>query len=295
MNILLIGNKGMLAQDLQPRLVKSFNNVVGIDIDEIDITLEGDVNLCINSNCPDIVINCAAYTAVDKAETDSELAFLVNKSGPEHIACACNNLGIPLIHISTDYVFDGNSNQPYKEDDPVNPLGIYGKSKLDGEEIIRQWLDNYIIIRTAWLYGVNGNNFVKTMIRLAKEREEIKVVDDQMGCPTWTGDLADAIVELVNRISKGAEDVEWGTYHYCGDGITSWYDFTKAIIEKASKWESFKIQKITPIPTLEYPTPAKRPMWSVMDCTRLERRFGIKNRPWERGLDKMLKELYGDK
>ena len=294
MKVLLIGNKGMLARDLEPRLIKAGHNVNGIDIDELDITNAGDVNLCINSVCPDAVINCAAYTAVDKAESETELAYAVNKNGPKNLAAACGKQGIPLLHISTDYVFDGNATKPYKEDDRVNPLGVYGKSKWEGEEAVRNYVDNHIIIRTAWLYGSNGNNFVKTMIRLAKEKEEIRVVCDQKGCPTWTGDLADAIVSIINKINTEPESVNWGTYHYCGDGITTWCDFTRSIVEKAGQRESLKIKNIEPIPTCEYPTPATRPIWSAMDCSKLYEAFGITNRNWELGLDEMLDELYGD-
>lgn len=295
MNILLVGNNGMLARDLEPRLKSAGYNVTGIDIDELDITKSGDVNLCMESRCPGVVINCAAYTAVDKAESETELAFKVNKNGPENLAVACSKLNIPLIHISTDYVFNGTATVPYREDDKVDPMSVYGKSKWEGEEAIRNCLKTHLIIRTAWLYGVNGNNFVKTMIRLAKERAEIRVVNDQKGCPTWTGDLADALVSMVNRITKDMKDIRWGTYHYCGDGITSWHGFTEAIILKAKEWESFKVQKILPIPTSEYPTPAKRPMWSAMDCTKLNEVFGIRNKDWKQGLTDMLEELYKTK
>lgn len=295
MNILLVGNKGMLARDLQPRLLKMSYDVTGIDIDGLDITKTEDVKICINSICPDIVINCAAYTAVDKAEAEPELAFSVNKNGPENLAIACNKSDIPLIHISTDYVFDGNAAKPYEENDQVNPIGVYGKSKWEGEEAVRHCLEKHIIIRTAWLYGVNGNNFVKTMIRLAREKEEIRVVNDQKGCPTWTGNLADALVSIVDQITKDSEKIAWGSYHYCGDGITSWYDFTKNIIKNARQWDSFKIKKIIPIPTSEYPTPAKRPMWSAMDCKKLNNNFGIRNRHWEEGLSEMMEELYDSK
>lgn len=285
----------MLARDLEPRLRSAGYNVTGIDIDELDITKCGDVNLCMESRCPDIVINCAAYTAVDKAESEPELAFRVNKDGPENLAKACSKLNIPLIHISTDYVFNGTAAVPYKEDDKVDPMSVYGKSKYEGEEAIRNCLKNHLIIRTSWLFGVNGNNFVKTMIRLAKEREEIRVVNDQKGCPTWTGDLADALVLMVNRIAKDIKNIRWGTYHYCGGGITSWHGFTEAIISRAREWESFKVKKILPIPTTEYPTPAKRPMWSAMDCTKLNETFGICNKDWKQGLTHMLEELYKTK
>jgi len=292
MKILVIGNKGMLGRDLQSRLQNAGYILKGLDIDELDITRSGHILPLFEPFGPNLVINCAAYTAVDKAESEPELAFAVNKDGPANLADACKKLKIPLIHISTDYVFDGNAKRPYREDDPVDPLGVYGESKWEGEESVRSRLKEHLIVRTSWLYGIHGTNFVKTILRLAREEEELKVVADQEGCPTWTGDLFDALLALVDRINKDRTGILWGTYHFCGAGSTTWYDFARAIVQQASKRESLRALRLTPITTAGYPTPAKRPKWSVLDCTKIERVFRIRPKHWHEGLRLMLEELY---
>jgi len=292
MKILVIGNKGMLGRDLQSRLQNAGYILKGLDIDELDITRSGHILPLFEPFGPNLVINCAAYTAVDKAESEPELAFAVNKDGPANLADACKKLKIPLIHISTDYVFDGNAKRPYREDDPVDPLGVYGESKWEGEESVRSRLKEHLIVRTSWLYGIHGTNFVKTILRLAREEEELKVVADQEGCPTWTGDLSDAIVAMADPLSKDRSGTLWGTYHFCGSGTASWYDFARAIVQQALKRESLRALHLTPIATADYPTPAKRPKWSVLDCTKIERVFGIRPKQWREGLTLMLEELY---
>jgi len=292
MKIILIGNKGMLGRDLQSRLQNAGFATKGLDIDELDITQPEAILPLLEPYGADLAINCAAYTAVDKAEAESELAFAVNSDGPANLSDACKKLEVPLIHISTDYVFDGNAKRPYREDDPVDPLGVYGQSKWAGEEAVRSRLKEHLIVRTSWLYGVHGNNFVKTILKLAREKEELKVVADQEGCPTWTGDLSDALLALVYRINKDRTGIKWGTYHFCGSGTASWYDFARAIVDEASKRESLRALRLTPIATADYPTPAKRPKWSVLDCTKMERTFGIRRRHWKEGLRLMLEELY---
>jgi len=284
MKIIVIGSKGMLGRDLMPRLKAKGLNVRGFDIDELDITRSDKILPCFVPFDPDVVINCAAYTAVDKAESEPELAFAVNSEGPANLANACKELNIPFIHISTDYVFDGNGEKPYCEDDPVNPLGVYGQSKWGGEEAVRSRLKEHLIVRTSWLYGVHGNNFVKTILRLCREKEELSVVADQKGCPTWTGDLSDALVELIDRIKNRSVSMPWGTYHFCGSGSTSWYEFALAIVEEARKRETFGLLRILPITTSEYPTPAKRPMRSVMDCRKIQETFDIHPKQWEKSL-----------
>jgi len=283
MKIILIGNQGMLGRDLQSRLQNASYVTKGLDIDELDITQPDDIL--------DLVINCAAYTAVDKAESEPELAFSVNRDGPANLSDACKKLKIPLIHISTDYVFDGNAKSPYREDDPTGPVGVYGESKWAGEEAIRSRLREHLIVRTAWLYGVHGNNFVKTILRLAHEKSELRVVADQEGCPTWTGDLSDALLAVVDRIYRDRTGLLWGTYHFCGSGTASWYDFARAIMQQASKRESLRALRLTPITTSEYPTPAKRPKRSVLDCTKIERVFSICPKQWREGLRRMLEEF----
>jgi dTDP-4-dehydrorhamnose reductase len=293
MKIIVTGHKGMLGSDLLPLLRDAGFDVVGLDVDEMDITDAEDVSKHFKTIMPELVINCAAYTAVDKAESDVDAAFAVNRDGPRNLAQACRDFNIPLIHVSTDYVFDGTTAGAYCENDSINPLGVYGTSKWEGEECVRSSLEQHIIIRTSWLYGVNGNNFVKTMIRLSSERDEIRVVCDQQGCPTWTRDLADAIVKVSERIQTDGNGTPWGTYHYCGKGYTTWYEFTKSIVaNKERKEESQKTPKITAIETCEYPTPAKRPKYSALDCEKITLKFGIQPRRWEEALELMFDELY---
>jgi dTDP-4-dehydrorhamnose reductase len=293
MKIIVTGHKGMLGSDLLPLLRDAGFDVVGLDVDEMDITNHDDVMGHFQGIHPELVINCAAYTAVDRAESDVDAAFAVNRDGPRNLAQACHSFKIPLIHISTDYVFDGTTAGAYCEVDTINPLGVYGASKWEGEECIRANLDRHVIIRTAWLYGVNGNNFVKTMIRLSNERDEIRVVSDQQGCPTWTRDLAAAIVKVSERIQADGNGTPWGTYHYCGSGKTTWYDFTKSIIENKNRKElSGRAVKITRIGTCDYPTPAKRPECSALDCSKIIENFGIKPRLWQEALEMMFDELY---
>jgi dTDP-4-dehydrorhamnose reductase len=292
MKIILIGNQGMLGRDLQSRLQNAGYNVKGLDIDELDITQPEAILPLLEPYGADLVINCASYTAVDKAEAEPELAFAVNRDGPANLSDACKKLEVSLIHISTDYVFDGNAKRPYREDDPVDPLGVYGQSKWAGEKAVRSRLKEYLIVRTAWLYGVHGNNFVKTILKLAREKEELTVVADQKGCPTWTGDLADALVAMAGQIHENPRPIRWGTYHFCGNGFTTWYDFAEAILKQGRLFENLRAVPVVPITTAEYPTPAQRPKWAVLDCTKIERVFGIRPKHWQEGLRFMLEELY---
>ncbi|NIM97942.1 MAG: dTDP-4-dehydrorhamnose reductase [candidate division Zixibacteria bacterium] len=220
----------MLGKDLQPSLERVGHLVQGFDLPELDITESKQVLTCLNGTRPDIVINCAAYTAVDKAESEPDIAFAVNRDGSANLAEPCGFLDIPLIYLSTDHVFDGHAQRGYREDDPANPPNVYGQSKWAGEEAIRTQLAEHIIVRTSWLYGVHGNNFVKTMLRLSREQEELRVVVDQHGCPTWTGDLAEALVLMIGRICANQTVIRYGTYHFCGGGFTTWYDFAQEIL-----------------------------------------------------------------
>jgi dTDP-4-dehydrorhamnose reductase len=292
MRIILLGNRGMLGRDVQSRLQNASYTIKGLDIDQVDITQQDSILPLIEPFNPALIINCAAYTAVDKAESEPKLAFSTNRDGAANLAAACEKLGVPLVHISTYYIFDGNSERPYDEEHPPNPLGIYGQSKWEGEKAVRSLLKQHLIVRTAWLYGVHGNNFVKTILRLAREKNELRVVADQVGCPTWAGELADTLAALAARIQKDRRDTLWGTYHFCGSGIATWYDFAQAIVQEAAKWERLSASRVTPITTADYPTPAKRPKWSVLDCTKIERVFGIRPKQWRQGLGLMLEELY---
>ncbi|HDY89307.1 MAG TPA: dTDP-4-dehydrorhamnose reductase [bacterium] len=291
MKILVIGSNGQLGWELCRRGKNCDFNIIPVDIPEFDITDPDAVNKAVKQPDTSLVINASAYTAVDRAESEPELAFAINRNGPAYLGSSCAEAGIPLIHISTDYVFDGSKEGPCLETDPVSPLGVYGKSKAEGEGKVREILKEHIIIRTAWLYGIHGNNFVKTMISLGKEKETLRVVADQYGCPTYAADLAEAILTIAGQI-KERHNIPWGTYHYCSQGKTTWHGFAEKIFELAVQYDSFSIKKVIPVNTEEYPTPAKRPSNSIMDCSILTKEFSIVPPPWSESLSLMLKNLY---
>ena len=261
MKILVTGANGMLGQDLCPILEDVGAFVIETDIDSLDITNAEVVQQALSDIRPDLVIHCAAYTNVDKAEEDIEAATKINSTGTENLAKTCGNLGITLIYISTDYVFDGTGSTPLTPDSPVNPINNYGLTKLQGEEAVKKHCEKYYIARTSWLYGIHGKNFVETMLSL-KDKEELKVVDDQIGCPTWTVELANGILRLLQK--------PYGTYHVCGSGQTSWYGFAKEIFSQSQLNVNLK-----PCTTDEFPRPAKRPKYSVMDNSGLCRRWEV--------------------
>lgn len=286
MRILLTGSTGQLAEELSP-LLMSMGELIAVDRTTFDLAKPDTLPPIIKEIKPDIIVNAAAYTAVDKAESEPEIAHLVNGVSPGILAQEADKLGANLIHISTDYVFNGTQGYPYVETDQTNPLGVYGSSKLAGELAIRESnTHRHIIIRTAWVYGVGGKgNFVKTMLRLGKDREEIRVVSDQMGSPTWTGDLAQAITQMIPLLTPE----NFGTYHYTNSGVASWYDFAIAIFEEAKALGfPLKIKRVIPITTPEYPTPAKRPSFSVLSSVKISSFLGNYPPHWREGLRQML-------
>lgn len=289
--ILIIGNKGQLGCALERQAADKGIAANGLDMPELDLTNRAAVQAAVSGGRYTAVVNAAAYTAVDKAESDPDAAFAVNRDGVSHLAEACRENGTPLIHISTDYVFNGKSATPYKPDDPTDPLGVYGRSKAAGEDEVRHRLDEHVIIRTAWLCGVHGQNFVKTMIRLAKERKELRVVDDQKGSPTFAEDLANAILSIIEQLDAGKKPA-WGTYHFCNAGITSWYQLAVKAISLASRYDKFAVENIIPITTKEYPTPAPRPAFSALDCSSFTAAFGVEIAPWEDSLEHMIDTLF---
>jgi dTDP-4-dehydrorhamnose reductase len=289
--IAIIGSNGQLGWELVRRTGQRGYEAVALDFPEIDIVHSDSIKDNLGSKDLSMVINAAAYTAVDRAESEPDPAFAVNRIGSANLADFCAQAAIPLIHISTDYVFDGSKAGPYSEEDPVAPLGIYGQSKEAGEVEIRQRIQEHIIIRTAWLYGVHGHNFVKTMLRLGTEKESISVVVDQTGCPTYAADLADAILLIADYILSGKK-TPWGTYHYCGGGSTTWHGFAEAIFKIAETYETFSVREVVPVTTEEYPTPVKRPSNSVLDCSKIETNFGISPRPWVESLTDMIDTIY---
>jgi dTDP-4-dehydrorhamnose reductase len=289
--LLIIGSNGQLGWELvrqSRRLGVAFH---AVDFPDIDIADRESVRSCLKSLVVKVVVNAAAYTAVDRAEYESAAAFGVNRDGPVHLAEFCAEHTAALIHISTDYVFNGSKNDAYLETDAVDPLGVYGKSKAEGDDEIRRRLDRHVILRTAWLYGIHGQNFVKTMLKLGREREIVKVVADQRGCPTYASDLADAVLKIAMQHLNGSP-MPWGTYHYCGGGSTTWHGFAKAIFEIAQKHEPLKVKEVTPITTAQYPTPARRPANSILACSKIEHYFGIRPRPWKDSLKEMIELTY---
>ena len=288
MKILLTGINGQLGNQLQTPL-KKIGEVSVVGRENLDLADSNAISQLIGQVQPELIINAAAYTAVDKSEKEPELADAVNRIAPGIMAKEAKKLGATLIHISTDYVFDGSQSRPYTETDLTNPLGIYGKSKLAGEEAIRETEVNHIIIRTAWVYGAYGKgNFVKTMLRLGKDREELRVVYDQVGCPTWTGDLAEAIAQIIPHLNSQT----YGTYHYTNSGAISWYDFAMAIFEEAKKLGfPLEVKRVVPITTAEYPTPAKRPAFSVLNSGKISKVLGNHPPYWLNSLRQMLKQL----
>lgn len=291
MNLLIIGSNGQLGWEICRQGKERDCNIIALDIPEIDITNRYDLNEKLSPIDFDLLVNCAAYTAVDQAESEHELAYAVNRDGPSFLAEICAERSVPLVHVSTDYVFSGNKDGCNLETDLVEPLGVYGKSKSEGEARVRTILGNHLILRTSWLYGVHGHNFVKTMLKLGKEREEIRVVDDQYGCPTFAADLAEAILNIVSRYNNDQE-ITWGTYHFCGSGSTTWHGFASKIFEIAKAYDQLKVENVIPIKTTEYPTPAERPKNSVMDCSMLKGCFNINPPLWEDSLDVMLRRFY---
>lgn len=292
-DILLTGAGGQVAWEIERRAADAGLSVRALSRAELDIADNKAVHSMVASIGPRVVINAAAYTAVDKAETEKDLAFDVNRDGPGHLAAICAGREIPLVHLSTDYVFDGESKAPYVEEDFTAPLGVYGESKLAGEAAVRAFLDRHIILRTAWVYGVHGNNFVKTMLRLGRERDVLRVVDDQRGSPTFAGDIADTLLLISRRlISEALPEEAYGTFHYTGGGAVTWHGFAEKIFDLAAP-SLGRRPKVEPITTAEYPTPAKRPANSVLDCGKINEVYGIRQRPWEDALREMLAKTLG--
>lgn len=290
MKILILGASGQLGRELKENAQAFGFEAMDFDHEALDITKGTSVERAVSGNRPSMVVNAAAYTAVDQAESDAPRAFAVNRDGAAHVAAACARAKIPLIHASTDFVFDGRKGAPYVETDAVDPLSVYGLSKAEGEAGIRSLLDEHVIVRTSWLYSRWGKNFVKTMLRLGREREILRVVDDQRGSPTHAADLAGAVLAIAARIRD--KTVSWGTYHYCGGGETTWHGLAVKIFELAKHREVFRVKEVQPIKTSEYPSPARRPAYSVLDCSLITRVFGITPLPWAESLARMIENLY---
>ncbi len=272
--VMITGANGQLGQELQKLLPEA----VLTDVETLDITDLEAVKAFVAENQIDTIVNCAAYTAVDKAEDEPELAAKINTLGPENLAKS----GAKVVHVSTDYVFDGCGHKPYSTEDAANPVSVYGRTKLAGERAVLAHAEVAVVIRTAWLYSPYGNNFVKTMRRLGAEKESLNVVADQIGTPTYAGDLAEAIVQILPQLSKETK----GVYHYTNEGVCSWYDFATKIMELSGL-----NCRVNPIPSSAYPTKATRPFYSVLDKSKIKSTFGIQIPHWEKGVKKCLKQF----
>jgi len=280
--IIVTGANGQLGSEIKSLQSKFPFDFIFHDIDTVDITNEEAVKNLFTIEKPNFVINCAAYTAVDKAEQDESSAELINNTAVEILANNCKPYNTNFIHISTDYVFDGFNYRPYKEDDAVNPQSVYGKTKLHGEKAAIRYT-NAMVIRTSWLYSSYGNNFVKTMLRLTKEKESLNVIFDQIGTPTYANDLADAILSIIYNISTNQNQFQWGVYHYSNEGVCSWYDFATEINSIAGN-----NCIINAIETHEYPLPAKRPFYSVLNKHKIKTNYGISIPHWKSSLKKCM-------
>ena len=286
--ILLIGSSGQLGRELQQTLPS--DALVSVARDTLDLSQPDRIRQLILEIHPHVIINAAAYTAVDNAETETELAYAINAIAPAIMAKAANHIGATLIHISTDYVFNGRKGTFYQEDDDPNPLNVYGASKLAGEENIRQGCDRHLILRTSWVYGVHGKgNFVKTMLRVGADRPEVRVVADQVGTPTSARSIAEVITQLIPSL----ETLEaMGTYHFTQSGVASWYDFAVAIFEEARRLDfPLEVERVAPIATADYPTPAQRPLYSVLSTQKLSTWMATSFPHWRQELRQMLRDL----
>lgn len=284
MRVLLTGSAGQLGRCFSDRLPSGWT-LMASDSLQLDITDPEAIAKAVTEFAPDAIVNAAAYTAVDKAESEPELAKAINSDGPSYLASAAALLNIPFVHVSTDYVFDGCASEPYSEATPCSPKNVYGKTKLDGEVAALKANPKTIVIRTAWVFSEYGNNFVKTMLRVGTQRDELGVVDDQFGSPTYAGDIADTIIAMLQ--SPGA----YGVYHFCGDSAVSWCDFAREIFKIANETTLYPYRvTIKPITTQEYPTPAFRPAYSILSTDKICA-MNLKPSPWRRQLRIVVSKL----
>ena len=297
MKILLTGKTGQIGWELE-RILPEVGDVVAVDRRGLDLADPDSIRLAVAEVRPNLIVNAAAYTAVDQAEDEPDLAHAVNADGPGILAEEAKKIGAALIHYSTDYVFDGRKRTPYTEDDLTGPLNVYGKTKLAGEQAIQAVEVPHLIFRTSWVYSTRGKNFLLTILRLAAEREELRVVNDQVGCPNWSRAIAEATVSVIKRVfvsSSGPaiSDVS-GIYHMSGAGGTTWYEFAKAIVEKAQHGgfegspTQLRVQRIVPVSTSEFPTRAKRPAYSLLSCAKLREGFEVRLRDWQLQLQDVI-------
>tara|TARA_R110000868_G_scaffold208515_3_gene457981 strand:+ start:520 stop:1407 length:888 start_codon:yes stop_codon:yes gene_type:complete len=287
--LLVTGGQGQIAQAIANHSFASEFEIILCGHEELDITQPASIEAAIEKYLPDIVINTAAYTAVDKAESEVSTADRVNHMGAGQLALICNKNQIKLIHLSTDYIFDGNKDGKYNEEDEANPLNIYGKSKLEGEVATRKACPNHLILRVSGVFSEYGKNFLKNILQLAHERMTLSIVSDQMTCPTYAGDVAYAILKMCQTPSHK------GTFHFCSDEAVSWHDFAQAIIDEAEKHEKLTVNEVKAIKSADYPTPAKRPRFSVLNCAKIKTTFDIDQPSWHQTITRIIPKLIQEK
>ena len=294
MKILLTGKHGQVGWELQ-RVLGSSHDIIAVDADEMDLSQPDALVRTVREVQPELIINPAAYTAVDKAETETQLAMAVNGDAPRILAEEAKTLGIPLIHYSTDYVYDGSNTQPYREGDAPNPQSVYGKTKLAGDQAVAASGARHLILRTSWVYGVHGGNFMKTILRLAKERDELRIIADQFGAPTWARLLAQSTAHILQQWqSNGFDAGQEGLYHLTAGGRTSWHAYASEVVRLARQYDPSldKPLQIHPIATSEYPLPAPRPANSVLSTDKIRQTFGVQIPDWQEDLARCVRELY---
>ncbi|MDX2503436.1 MAG: dTDP-4-dehydrorhamnose reductase [Gammaproteobacteria bacterium] len=290
MKLLITGAKGQVGTELVAAAVIRGHEVHGFGSKELDISNLEQVNNAVQQIKPDVIINAAAYTAVDKAETEQELAYAVNSCGSENLAMACQEQDIPLLHISTDYVYDGEKQAPYLETDRTNPMGVYGASKLEGDQKIQKTWHKHIILRVSWVFGEHGQNFVKTMLRLSEQRDELSIVDDQFGAPTSAKAISTCLLDILETAEFNQPQCPWGIYNLQSDPGVTWFGFAQEIFQQAQQLGiTNKTMKLNPIPSSEFPTPVKRPANSKLDGKKLQQYFAIPPADWKSDLITMLK------
>jgi dTDP-4-dehydrorhamnose reductase len=284
--IMITGAYGQVGFCLTQQAQTNGWDVLAIDRDKLDITDPQAVNALVSEFQPDVIINAAAHTAVDKAETEIEVSYAINRDGPKYLADAAASVDAAMLHISTDYVFAGDKEGIYSEADLVAPQGIYGASKLAGEEAVIAANPRHIVLRTAWVFGEHGNNFVKTMLRLGSQRDQLGIVADQFGGPTYAGDIAAALLAIAEKAVTAPEAVTWGIYHFAGEPHVNWHQFAQAIFDKAVEQQLLaKAPQLNALTTADYPTPAKRPANSRLDCRKIFTEFGLQPSDWHKALE----------
>jgi dTDP-4-dehydrorhamnose reductase len=292
MRVAITGCRGQLGRELVTTATDPLLETYCTDVEEMDITSPDQIDAALTKFNPQVIINAAAYTRVDAAESESELAFAVNATAPALLADWCRRSGAFLVHISTDYVFSGRKGEAYIESDATDPISVYGASKARGERLVRERLPHHLIVRTSWLYSIHGQNFVKTVLALCRKMDVLRIVADQYGSPTNAADLAKGVWSMIAHMDRHA-DGPWGTYHFCSRGVASWHDFATEIVRLRSLPTGGRQVRVEAITTADYPTAAARPTYSVLDCSKLEANFGCRPPEWREALRPVVQSLTG--